>query len=186
MNNDWMNLDLASMAKSLKENIRSFGGFSPEEVRRSGLQNEEGLRFAILKTLKDSSKTGHEVIEAIVAADANSVKVTAGSVYPLLESLVDESLLTWTMKKDRRVFSITAEGKKHLASAPKPDEMSDSQKDSWAPKWVDVRGVVPVAASRLAKVSLEVSQYGTKEQQEAAAKAIDEARQQIHLILAKG
>jgi hypothetical protein len=36
----------------------------------------------------------------------------------------------------------------------------------------------------LGKVSVEVATYGTKEQQEAAAAAIDEARRRIHEILA--
>lgn len=178
-----MNFDLNAMAKSLRENIKSFGGFSPEAVRRSGLMTEEGLRYHALASLQVGSKTGHELVEALAQLN---LKPTAASIYPLLESLLDEGLVSVAVKKDRKVYSITDEGQATLSSIPTPEESSDDLGDeTWAPKWVDVRGVVPVAAARLAKVSLEVSKYGTKEQQELTAEAIDEARRRIHEILSK-
>lgn len=178
-----MNFDLNAMAKSLRENIKTFGGFSPEVVRRSGLLTEDALRIHILGSLQEGPKTGHDVVEALAELKA---KPTAGSIYPLLESLLDEGLVSVAVRKDRKVYSITVEGKAWLANIPTPEvPLEESGEGTWAPKWVDVRGVVPVAATRLAKVSLEVSQYGTKEQQEQAAEAIDDARRQIHEILSE-
>ncbi len=180
---NWANFDFGAMAKSLRENIKTFGGFSPEAVRRTGLLNEEGIRFHILTSLQEGPKTGHEIVQALGLLSA---KPTAASVYPLLESLLDEGLLAVTVKKDRKVYSLTDLGKEIAPNNPAPEETLDaSQESTWAPKWVDVRGVVPVAAARLAKVSLEVSQYGTKEQQEQAAEAIDDARRRIHEILSE-
>lgn len=178
-----MNFDFNAMTKSLRNNIKSFGGFSPEAVRRSGLLSEEGLRFQVLNSLQEGSKTGHELIEALAQLN---IKPTAASVYPLLEGLLDEGMVSVAVKKDRKVYSITDAGKALLSSTPTPEAtLDDSEKETWAPKWVDVRGVVPVAATRLAKVSLEVSKYGTKEQQEQAAEFIDEARRRIHEILSE-
>lgn len=178
-----MNLDFNAMAKSLRNNIKSFGGFSPEAVRRSGLLSEEGFRFHVLNALQENPKTGHELVEALTQLN---FKPTAASVYPLLEGLLDEGMVSVGVKKDRKVYSITDDGKALLSSTPTPElSLEDSGEDTWAPKWVDVRGVVPVAAARLAKVSLEVSQYGTKEQQEQAAEAIDDARRRIHEILSE-
>lgn len=180
---NWANFDFGAMAKSLRENIKAFGGFSPETVRRSGLINEEGLRFHILSSLQPGPKTGHEIVQGLSEL---SFKPTAASVYPLLESLLDEGLISVAVKKDRKVYSLTATGKDIASSNPVPEEMLEAPEEStWAPKWVDARGVVPVAATRLAKVSLEVSQYGTKEQQERAAEAIDDARRRIHEILSE-
>jgi DNA-binding PadR family transcriptional regulator len=180
---NWANFDFSAMAKSLSENIKTFGGFSPETVRRSGLLNEEGLRLHILGSLQEGSKTGHEIVEALSLL---TIKPTAGAIYPLLESLLDEGLISVTVKKDRKVYSLTATGKDLASSSPAPEEtLADGEETKWAPKWVDVRGVVPVAAARLAKVSLEVSQYGTKEQQEQADEAIDDARRRIHEILSE-
>jgi DNA-binding PadR family transcriptional regulator len=183
MGTEWMGFDFEAMAKSLRENLKNFGGFSPEEVRRSGLLTEEGLRLHILNALKDSPKTGHELTEAL---KQTNLKPSAGIIYPLLESLLDEGMVTVSVKKDRKFYSITEAGKALLASTPIPEEnLGEAAENSWAPKWVDARGVVPVAGARLAKVGLEVSKYGTKEQQERAAEAINEARRQIHKILSE-
>ncbi len=183
MGTEWMGFDFEAMAKSLRENLKNFGGFSPEEVRRSGLLTEEGLRLHILNALKDSPKTGHELTEAL---KQTNLKPSAGIIYPLLESLLDEGMVTVSVKKDRKFYSITEAGEALLASTPIPEEnLGEAAENSWAPKWVDARGVVPVAGARLAKVGLEVSKYGTKEQQERAAEAINEARRQIHKILSE-
>jgi DNA-binding PadR family transcriptional regulator len=185
MQNNWMNADLGAMLKTLGDNIRNFGGFSPDEVKLSGLASEEAIGYAILEALKAGDKTGHAI--AIFIQDQHPTKkVTAGRLYPLLESLQDQGHIKMTMKKDRKVYSITAEGKAELKGLPEESRESvETNESSWAPKWVDLRGVVAVASTRLAKVSLEVSQYGSKEQQEAAAAAIDDARKRIHEILSE-
>lgn len=181
MQNNWMNIDLKSMVESLQENIRAFGGFNPEQVRRAGLVNEEGLRLAIIKALGEGPKTGTAIIETI--ASLNSFKPSAGSVYPLLEQLTDEGLISSAFKKDRKTFTLTDAGREFLAAVPE-SPAPENESESWAtPKWVDLRGVVPVSLTRLGKVSVEVAKFGTKEQQEEAAKAIDEARRRIHEIL---
>lgn len=183
MQNNWMNIDLKSMVESLQENIRAFGGFNPTQVRAAGLVNEEGLRLAIIKALAEGPKTGTAIIETI--ATSKSFKPSAGSIYPLLEQLTDEGLISSAFKKDRKTFTLTDSGKEFFASIPEsPATETEPDGESWAtPKWVDLRGVVPVSLTRLGKVSVEVAKFGTKEQQEAAAKAIDEARRRIHEIL---
>jgi DNA-binding PadR family transcriptional regulator len=185
MQNNWMNADVGTMLKTLGENIRNFGGFSPEEVKLSGLVSEEALSYAILDALKDGDKTGHEIALYIQGLHP-AKKLSAGSIYPLLESLQDKVHIKVNVKKDRKVYSLTSEGKAELKSRPEePLAEAESTQNSWTPKWVDLRGAVAVSSARLAKVSLEVSQYGTKEQQDAAAAAIDDARKRIHEILSE-
>jgi DNA-binding PadR family transcriptional regulator len=186
MQNNWMNIDLKNMVDTLRENIRNLGGFNPEQVRQAGLLNEEGFRSAIVKALFDGPKTGAAIIEAISEKSASNFKPAAGTIYPLLEQLSDEGLVSSSIKKDRKLFSLTEAGKEFHGTLPSSQgEPAEANTSSWStPKWVDLRGVVPIAATRLGKVSVEVATYGTKEQQEAAAAAIDEARRRIHEILA--
>lgn len=187
MDNNWMNFDLKNLVTTLRENVRQFGGFSPEQVRQSGLLNEEGLRAAILKALAADGKTGKEIMDAIQEHSHSNFRPTAGTIYPLLESMTDEGLVSSIIKKDRKVYSLTKAGSSaaaELPETPTPDAEAETQNAWSTPKWVDLRGVIPVAAGRLAKVSAEVAKFGTKQQQEAAAAAIDEARRKLHQILA--
>ena len=186
MNNSWANIDLRSLVENLRESVNKFGGFSPEQVRQAASLGEDALQTAILHALKTGPKTGHEIITAIEESTHTSAKPKAASVYPLLEKLTDLGLVSAAMKKDRKVFSLTAAGKDAAATATisSPDE-TESAGNTWGtPNWVDLRGELPVASKRLAKVALEVAQHGTKEQQSKAAAAIDQARHQLHEILA--
>ena len=52
------------------------------------------------------------------------------------------------VKKDRKVYSITDAGQGVLSSTPVPEEKIDESQDTtWAPKWVDVRGVLSFAST---------------------------------------
>lgn len=178
------NFDLKAIFESLRENISTFGGFSPQQVREAGLVSDEKLIALILRALKQGPKTGHEIMTFIGETSSTSAK--PGAVYPMLENLQDKGMISAKLKADRKVFSLTPEGLaafENLSVAPEPEEAIDGSAWGW-PKWVDVRGVVPSASARLAKVTLEVSQHGTKEQQQQAAEALDEARKRIHAILA--
>lgn len=183
MNNSPRNFDLKAIFESLRENVSKFGGFNPQQVREAGLLTEEKLVASILRALENGPKTGSEVMAYIV--ETTSISAKAGSVYPMLENLQDTGIVSAKTKADRKIYQLTPEGLSafaKLAVDPEPEESVDGQDWGW-PKWVDLRGLVPSASARLAKVTLEVSQHGTKEQQKQAAEALDEARKRIHAIL---
>jgi DNA-binding PadR family transcriptional regulator len=184
MNNSLGNFDLKALFESLRENVSKFGGFNPQVVREAGLLTEDKLVASILRALEAGAKTGNEIMTFIGETSTQGAK--AGAVYPMLENLQDTGLVTAKVKGDRKVFQLTPEGLaafEKLGSNPEAEEVIDAESWPW-PKWVDLRGVVPTASARLAKVTLEVTQHGTKEQQQQAAEALDEARKRIHAILA--
>ncbi len=186
MNNSWSNIDLRALVENLRESISSLGGFSPEQVRVAASMGEDRLQAEILKALEAGSKTGHEIVQAIADASKTGFKPKAANVYPLLEKLIDTGLVSASMKKDRRMFNLTAAGKEAAAQAEMPiKDATTENRSAWsAPTWVDVNGEVAKAGKRLANVALEVAQTGTKAQQAEAAKVIDEARRKLHAILA--
>ncbi|MFM5952183.1 MAG: PadR family transcriptional regulator [Micrococcales bacterium] len=181
MQDNGSNLDITQVLRALGNSLRQFGGFSPNEIRRSGLDREATLRWNILKSLESGSLTGFAIIEKL----GDSLRPKAAEIYPLLEQMTDEGLITQVLKKDRKHWSLSETGKDLLKTSPEPVELNrdDEQVDWSAPKWVDLRGVVPTAFARLGRVGIEVAKFGTKEQQESAAREIDEARKRIHHIL---
>lgn len=185
MKNNWIDLDVRAMAESLRESVKNFGGFSPDQVRKSGRMSEDDLKFEILRTLDAAAKTGFEILTSLEAANPNATKPTAAQTYPLLENMVDTKLISAEIKKDRKVFSLTKAGKAFLAEQPaRESSQSTEGKMPGTPNWIDLRGDVAKASARLGTVVLDVSKNGSKEQQKQAAAAIDEARRRIHEILA--
>jgi DNA-binding PadR family transcriptional regulator len=183
MSSSWSSFDLRSIAEAVRENVRQFGGFSPNEVKRAAATGSARLRYEILAAVDQAPMTGFE-IQGVIGE--TSSKPSSSNLYPLLEQLVDEGLLKATVKKDRRIFSLTEAGDKEQ-KASQPDAAREPLEEGAAwlmPNWVDLRGSLPKSLGRLAKLSVEVSQRGTKEQQEQAAAAIDETVKKLHKILA--
>ena len=187
MRDTGLNIDLRAVALSLKENIGKLGGFSPEQVRQAAT-SDASLRNAVLSALLDGSKTGHDVMLALKETSRMGIAPSAGRVYPLLENLTDQGLVTSSVKKDRKVFKITEAGRDALsAAAPEVEtEAGSNAGTGWPlPKWVDLTGEIPRASARLAAVAVDVAKNGTREQQKQAAAIIDEARRQLHQLLSE-
>lgn len=184
MYENWSNLDLKNLLKTIDSSIRKFGGFNPETVRRRAFKTQDSTRWDVLRALSTEPSTGIQLIETL----SQKSSVTASEIYPLLDQLCDEGLVSQSTKKERKFYSITDAGKSFLNENEESQSIdSEDEAEPWeTPKWIDLRGLVPTAFARLSKVGLEVAKFGSKEQQEAAAKEIDEARKRIHRILADG
>ena len=184
MRDTGINIDLKALAQSLKDNVGKLGGFSPDQLRQAAT-SQSGLRRSILAALADGPKTGHQVILAIKQESKFGISPAAGSVYPLLENLVDQELASSAVEKDRKVYSITDAGSDFLTAEPSHDT-SENPDSNWPlPKWVDLKGEIPRASARLAAVALDVAKNGNREQQKKAAEIIDEARRQINQLLSE-
>lgn len=186
MSNNNSGFDLRSVLDSIGESIRAASNSMSTSMRSAEVWSESGLRNAVLRALKNGPQTGHEIIGNIRTGNEWGIRPAAAKVYPLLESLLDESLVSVTMVKDRKVYKLTAAGKAaEKLISESTDDVASGTNSGWNPtQWADLRGTLTTASGRLAKAALDVAQHGTKEQQEAAAEAIDVARRKIHEILA--
>lgn len=73
----------------------------------------------LLKLLSEKDMYGYEMIETLEARSNNVFQLKAGTMYPLLHSLVSQGCLTCyeqeVQGKVRKYYSITREGKKYLS-----------------------------------------------------------------------
>jgi DNA-binding PadR family transcriptional regulator len=187
VSDNWLSTDLKAMAETLRTSIRQFGGFSPEQVRASGIMGEAALKRHILLSLADGPKTGHEILEWVKESGKSKLKPAAASLYPMLENMADVGLVTIEIKKDRKTYSLTKLGKEEFAASAEEETAADeSGSIPWsAPTWIDLKGDLPKSGQRLAKVAVEVVRTGSKDQQDRASKVLDEARRELHEILAE-
>jgi DNA-binding PadR family transcriptional regulator len=178
--------DIRPILESISDTIRSAGDSMSSSMRPAEVWTETGLRTAVMRALVSGPKTGHEIIGAIHATNSWGIKPAAAKVYPLLESLLDELLVSVAVVKDRKVYTLTKAGKtaeKSLTDEPMVDESTTEAGWDFS-KWTGLNGNLTTASRRLARAAFDLARHGTKEQQEAAAVAIDEARRKIHEILA--
>ncbi len=178
--------DIRPILDSISDTIRSAGDSMSSSMRPAEVWTESGLRTAILRALVSGPKTGHDIIGNIHEANSWGIKPAAAKVYPLLESLLDELLVSVAVVKDRKVYTLTKAGttaEKLLTDEPMSGEAAAGS--GWdMTQWADLNGNLTTASRRLARTAFDVARHGTKEQQEAAAVVIDDARRKLNEILA--
>ena len=148
---------------------------------RSGQMGRDDVRTAILVALAEEPMNGYQIIQAIEASTKGAWKPSPGSVYPTLQLLADEGLVSSEQVGERKVYSLTEAGKETAAEfsgGPMPEEPRRS--------WNSERNTaLPRAGAKLAQAAVQVAQSGSSDQNERAVAAVDEARRKLYAILAE-
>jgi DNA-binding PadR family transcriptional regulator len=137
------------------------------------------VRSAILALLDDRSMHGYEMITELEERTGGRWRPSAGSIYPTLQLLEDEGLVTAEEVEGRKVYSLTDAGKE---AAPDRTEGSRpwEEGDEDSPRFVARQELFKLmgAAKQLARTDNE-------EQLTKAAEILKDARRKLYGILAE-
>jgi DNA-binding PadR family transcriptional regulator len=141
------------------------------------------IRAAILALLDEQPRHGYQIIQELAERTGGVWRPSPGSVYPTLQHLEEEGLITGEDHEGKRVFSLTAEGQAEAASRPakqpKPwDEVGADVDDAL----FDLRDI----ARQLTIAVRQVAHAGSASQVEAAKRLLADARRGLYRILAEG
>ena len=151
--------------------------FAPRVAARMGRGD---IRTAILLALAEEPMHGYQVIQAIETRSRGAWKPSPGSIYPTLQLLADEGLVTAEQVGERKVYSLTEAGRAVAAESAEEPHPSDARRP-----WNDERAALPKAGAKLASAIGQVVQGGSREQAQSAVAVIDEARRKLYAILAE-
>lgn len=152
------------------------------EQRFGGMRMGRGdVRSAVLALLAEEPMHGYQIIREIEERSGGMWKPSPGSVYPTLQMLADEGLITAEESGDKKVYSLTDAGKEAAAEA------SDKSAPWESPMMKDAARAtaLPKAGAKLAQAAAQVGQAGTREQVDEAVAVLDEARRKLYSILAE-
>ncbi len=76
------------------------------------------VRLAILSLLAEGPKHGYQLMKEMQDRSGGFYRASAGSVYPTLQQLEDEGLVRAETIGGRRIYELTAEGRKELDADP--------------------------------------------------------------------
>ena len=174
----------------------AFGGGNPAEgiwqameQFRSKFEKKVGTRMgrgdvraAVLALLVEQPMHGYQIIHEIEERSGGSWKPSPGSVYPTLQLLADEGLISADESNGRKTYSLTDAGRAEVLSsgitAPWNDsESSESGKGDFA--------ALPKAGFELAQAAAQVGRTGTPAQVKQAVAELEEARRRLYSILAQ-
>jgi DNA-binding PadR family transcriptional regulator len=147
-----------------------------------GRARRGNVRAAVLLLLAERPMHGYEIIQLISERSRGWWKPSPGSVYPTLQLLADEGLVTTADAEGgsgKRPYTLTDEGR------------AEAEKQDQTPPWEQVGDDVDPsdlqlhdALRTLAGAALQLSQAGTPELRERATKLLVETRRQLYLLLA--
>ncbi|MFD1713383.1 PadR family transcriptional regulator [Amnibacterium flavum] len=135
------------------------------------------VRAAVLALLAEQPMHGYQIIHQIEERSGGRWKPSAGSVYPTLQLLADEGLITAEESNDRKTYSLTEAGR---------DEVNRSGVSApWSAKEDEKTGSLPKAGIELAQAAAQVGRTGTDAQTQQAVEVLNDARRKLYAILAQ-
>lgn len=137
------------------------------------------VRASILKLLGDRSMHGYEMIQEIAERSGGAWKPSPGSVYPTLQLLEDEGLITSESEGGKKLFSLTDAGRAEAESAPDAPWEEAGRGVDW-----EAMNEIRKAGGGLIEAFKQVWATGTPEQREKALGVVNDARKRLYLILA--
>ena len=142
---------------------------------RGGMVRRGEIRPLILAVLTTKPMHGYEVITELEAQSGGRWRPSAGSVYPTLQQLSDEGLVTSEEIDGRRVYALTDEGKAAAAAAPR-----SPWADAGRGRGNDVRQL----ARQVAEAAMQVQRVGTPEAAIGAREILIDTRAKLYGLLA--
>ena len=140
------------------------------------------VRAAILAVLAEQPMNGYQIIQEIAERSGGVWKPSPGSIYPTLQQLEDEGLVTADAEVGRRTFQLTDEGRAYVAAHQ--DEVSAPWEAMSAPAGDDENGFKPVLG-QVATAMWQILASGSPEQQAKARDAVADLRRKLYGILAE-
>jgi DNA-binding PadR family transcriptional regulator len=93
------------------------------------------LKYVILSLILDKPRYGYEVMKALEEKSCGFYTPSPGVVYPTLQMLEEMGYASATERDDRKVYSITEEGKKFLAeNQDLADAVHQQMRHHWGDK----------------------------------------------------
>ena len=140
------------------------------------------VRTAVLAVLEDKPMHGYDVIRELEERSGGTWRPSPGSIYPTLQMLEDEGLVTGEEQDGKKVYSLTDQGRTELQE--RRERAGDTQ------PW-DL-GQVPEgfaklrdAGFQLLGATMQVARAGNADQVEKATEILTEARKKIYELLAQ-
>lgn len=153
-------------------------------VRRAGPRVRRGdVRAAILALLAENPRNGYQVMQEIAQRSRGFWRPSSGSVYPALQQLEDEGLVSAQEQEGKRTFHLTGAGRAYV------EEHREELTAPWDAVTDTVGDRAVELANDLGQVSaalMQVGQVGTEEQVEEARRILSRARRALYELLAKG
>jgi len=121
------------------------------------------IRLALLALLEQGPKHGYELMKQLEARSGGLYRASAGAVYPTLQQLQDEGLLTSERNDGKRIYRLTEAGRTELERQPDSIRRIWRRAETWgdwAPWLGPEAAVIAAPAAAVMKSALRAATRG--------------------------
>ncbi|TCP56176.1 DNA-binding PadR family transcriptional regulator [Tamaricihabitans halophyticus] len=136
------------------------------------------VRAAILALLAERPMHGYEMIQEISERSGQLWRPSPGSIYPTLQLLTDEGLISVTEGGGKRRYELTEDGRTAAEALEEKAPWEQIAKEA-DPDYLDIRE----AAGQLREAMLHVVRAGSQAQLTKATEVLNRARRELYAIL---
>jgi DNA-binding PadR family transcriptional regulator len=158
-------------------------GFDPEMAMGRGPRRGRGdVRTAVLMLLLERPMHGYEMIQQIRERSSEAWSPSPGAIYPTLQLLTDEGLITTEDLDGKKVSRLTDAGRTVA------EELQASKSAPWDDANADAGAGAPSlreALFHLMSAFKQVAMVGTDAQRQRTTELLDETRRKIYALLAE-
>jgi DNA-binding PadR family transcriptional regulator len=141
------------------------------------------VRAAILDVLAVEPMNGYQIIQQIAERTGGAWKPSPGSVYPTVQQLEDEGLVTAAENGGSRTLRLTGQGERYVADHH--EEIASTWRSFDQPSDTDTSDLKPVIGQVMSAV-WQIVVSGTPAQRAEAAEVLAETRRRLYGLLAEG
>ena len=140
------------------------------------------VRTGLLSLLSDKPMHGYDLIRELEERSGGAWRPSPGSIYPTLQLLEDEGLVTSEEQDGKRVYTITDAGRAELEER----RARGGSQEPWefGPLGEGL-GQLRESGFQLASAAMQVARTGTESRRKQAAEVLAEARKKLYALLAE-
>jgi DNA-binding PadR family transcriptional regulator len=156
-------------------------GPGPASLNTGPRVRKGDVRAAALALLAEGPRNGYQIIQEITERSHGIWRPSPGSVYPALQQLEDERLVTAEEHGGRRTYRLTDEGRAHVAERHEGTEPWAVVAESVSEEMADLR----VLFGQVGMAMRQVAEAGTPAQHSAAGRILADTRRALYRLLAE-
>jgi len=166
-------------------------GFAPHHGGQGRFFEAGEARLAILSLIGDEPKHGYEIIKDLESRSGGLYRASAGTVYPTLQQLEDEELITGDQREGKKVYRITAAGRRELArEADTVKRIWDraAHLEDWSKWWNPEAATMMMGPiSKLMKATFQAAAQASDDNRRAdkVREILDRARRDLEALAAE-
>lgn len=156
-------------------------GFGPGKFMGMGMGSQArrgDVQPAVIALLAEKDMHGYQIIQELTERSGGAWTPSAGSIYPTLQALEDQGMVTSEQVGGKRVYTLTDEGRAFAESLPDKAPWEEMASDA------DPSRRLREVVQGLMAATWQVGRAGSPKQIDKTVEILDEARKRIYEQLA--